>query len=91
MDKLLAEFEAMRAQNPGVLHLFKMGDFYEAFGDDAATLAHTIGLVLTERRGVRMAGLPYHQLHRYVRQLREAGQLVAVLEPIDGKYFATDV
>jgi len=58
---------------PGTLLLFRLGDFYEVFGDDAVTASKVIGLTLTKRHETPMAGLPYHAAPNYVNRLLAAG------------------
>jgi DNA mismatch repair protein MutS len=73
-----------RAANPDCLCLFRIGDFYELFYDDATVAAKVLGLTLTTRdRGpnpVPMTGFPYHQLDAYVGKLVAAGYRVAIVE-----------
>ena len=80
------QYLALRAQHPDALLLFRMGDFYEAFDEDAALLAETLGIALTSRPlgrtegRVPMAGIPHHALERYLDQLVAAGLRVALAE-----------
>ncbi len=63
--------------------LFRMGDFYELFFDDAKRAAPLMDIVLTQRGGVPMCGVPYHALQTYVSRLLEAGVKVAVAEQME--------
>ena len=80
------QYLALKAQHPDALLLFRMGDFYEAFDEDAALLAETLGIALTSRPlgrtegRVPMAGIPHHALERYLDQLVAAGLRVALAE-----------
>ncbi|MGD9688191.1 MAG: DNA mismatch repair protein MutS [Phycisphaerales bacterium] len=70
-----------KARHPECLLLFRIGDFYEMFDDDAVKASRAIGLTLTQRTaGIPMAGVPYHQLENYLRKLMAAGFRVAVCE-----------
>jgi hypothetical protein len=73
-----------KQQYPGVLLLWKVVDFYEAFGEDAEELARVLNLTLTSRPNgddrIAMAGFPVHTLDRYLRELVAAGVLAAVCE-----------
>src|SRR5260370_39926884 len=61
-----------------------MGDFYELFDQDAEKAHKLLGLTLTTRdRTLSMAGFPHHQLENYLHKLLQAGQRVAVCEPVD--------
>ncbi|HQQ56402.1 MAG TPA: DNA mismatch repair protein MutS, partial [Mesotoga sp.] len=60
--------------------LFRLGDFYETFFDDARLVADELQIVLTSRNGNPMAGVPYHAIDSYVRKLISAGHKVAICE-----------
>ena len=80
------QYLALKAQHRDALLLFRMGDFYEAFDEDAAVLAETLGIALTSRPlgkaegRIPMAGVPHHALERYLDQLVGAGHRVALAE-----------
>ncbi|NOY80693.1 MAG: DNA mismatch repair protein MutS [Kiritimatiellaeota bacterium] len=63
--------------------LFRMGDFYELFFDDAKRAAPLMDVVLTQRAGVPMCGVPYHALETYVARLLEGGVKVAIAEQVE--------
>ncbi len=72
-----------KALHPECVLLFRMGDFYELFGDDAVTAHKALGLTLTQRQnGIPMAGVPHHALDGYLRRLIEQGFRVAVCDQI---------
>ena len=71
-----------KALHPECLLLFRMGDFYELFGEDAVTAHKALGLTLTQRNNMQMAGVPYHALDSYLRRLIEQGFRVAVCDQI---------
>jgi len=78
----------VKAQNPGTILLFRIGDFYELFYEDAQTAARVLGLTLTSRdkgstNPIPMAGFPYHQLDHYLRRLIQAGFRAAVCEQVE--------
>jgi DNA mismatch repair protein MutS len=78
----------VKAQNPGTILLFRIGDFYELFYEDAQTAARVLGLTLTSRdkgstNPIPMAGFPYHQLDNYLRRLIQAGFRAAVCEQVE--------
>lgn len=79
----MRQFYRFKQAHPGCVLLFRMGDFYETFDDDAIAVSKAIGLTLTQRtEGVPMAGLPYHQKDVYIARLIEAGFRVAVADQI---------
>jgi len=84
---MMQQFEAAKARCPGALVLFRMGDFYELFGDDAREAADLLDLTLTSRDkgpdALPMAGFPYHQLDVQLVKLVAVGRRVAICEQID--------
>ena len=79
---LMAQYRAAKGAHPGMLLLFRMGDFYELFGEDAETACKILGLTITKRGDVPMAGFPYHQLELYLYKLLKEGQRVAVCDQV---------
>ncbi|MDX9978983.1 MAG: DNA mismatch repair protein MutS, partial [Lentisphaeria bacterium] len=75
--------EAKRDLAEGTILLFRMGDFYELFFDDAKRAAPLMDVVLTQRAGVPMCGVPYHALQTYVGRLLEQGAKVAIAEQME--------
>ena len=69
-----------RTLPPDTLLLFRLGDFYEMFGEDAADGARILNIALTKRNGMPMAGVPSHALDSYVRRLIKAGKRVAICD-----------
>ena len=84
---MMQQFEAAKARCPGALVFFRMGDFYELFGDDAREAAGLLDLTLTSRDkgpdALPMAGFPHHQLDTQLVKLVAAGRHVAICEQID--------
>ncbi len=84
---MMQQFEAAKDRCPGALVLFRMGDFYELFGDDAREAATLLDLTLTSRDkgpdALPMAGFPHHQLDPQLAKLVAAGRRVAICEQID--------
>ena len=73
-------WELRRQLSADTLLLFRLGDFYELFFDDATQGARLLGLTLTQRQGHPMAGIPYHAAPNYIKKLRDAGRKVAVCD-----------
>jgi DNA mismatch repair protein MutS len=86
---LLEQYEGVRGRYPGHLVLFRVGDFYETFGDDARLLSRELDVVLTARgpdsRGERvpMAGVPYHAIETYLGRLVRKGYKVALCDQVE--------
>ncbi len=80
---MLQQWDAIKKTlSPDVILLFKLGDFYEAFEEDAKIVAKTLTIALTKRGTVPMAGIPYHCLDKWVKMLVKAGYKVAVCEQL---------
>jgi DNA mismatch repair protein MutS len=84
MTPMMQQYREAKARHPGMLLLFRMGDFYELFDDDAQTAARLLGLTLTSRdKQIPMAGFPHHQLEQYLQKLLHLGHRVAVCEQVE--------
>ena len=80
----MRQYRTFKAQHPGCVLFFRMGDFYEMFFEDAVLAHKTLGVTLTQRtRGVPMAGVPYHAVEGYLRRMIQAGHRVAVCEQVE--------
>lgn len=81
---MLRQFKDLKAKHPDALLLFRCGDFYETYEDDAESASKILGITLTKRHGskVRMAGFPYHALDTYLPKLIRAGRRVAICDQI---------
>ncbi len=71
-----------RTLPPDTLLLFRLGDFYEMFADDAKDAAAILNIALTKRNGTPMAGVPHHALDGYIRRLIKAGKRVAICDQV---------
>jgi DNA mismatch repair protein MutS len=85
---LMRQYFAIKKQHPGTILLFRMGDFYETFGDDAREAHKVLGITLTKRSNgaasdVALAGFPYHSLDTYLPKLVRAGYRVAICEQVE--------
>jgi DNA mismatch repair protein MutS len=86
---MMKQYHDAKEQNPDALLLFRMGDFYELFFQDAEVIARELQLTLTTRDGlVPMAGFPHHQFEPYLRRLIQAGHRVAVCEQVEDPQLA---
>ena len=79
---LMAQYRSLKESRPEALLFFRLGDFYEMFGDDALEVSKLLGLTLTHRGDSPMCGIPYHSAKRYVSRLLSAGKKIAVAEQI---------
>jgi DNA mismatch repair protein MutS len=81
---MMQQYREAKERHPGMLLLFRMGDFYELFDADAEVAARVLGLTLTSRdKTIPMAGFPHHQLDAYLRRLLKAGHRVAVCDQVE--------
>lgn len=84
---LMQQYFRAREENPGVLLLMRVGDFYEAYGQDAETIAAAINITLTGREDggqrVSMAGVPHHASERYIAKLIRQGFRVALMDQVE--------
>jgi DNA mismatch repair protein MutS len=85
---LMRQYYAFKAKYPEAMLLYRVGDFYETYGDDAAKAADILGIVLTKRssataQSVELAGFPHHALDTYLPKLVRAGLKVAVCEQLE--------
>ena len=81
---LIEHYHAAKERHPNILLLFRCGDFYELFGEDAETASKILGLTLTSRdRTLSMAGFPHYQLETCLHRLLKAGQRVAIFEQVE--------
>ena len=80
----MRQYQELKARHPGALLLFRLGDFFELFGEDAETASRDLDLVLTSRDGeVPMCGIPHHALDGYLGRLMEKGYRVALAEQME--------
>jgi DNA mismatch repair protein MutS len=85
---LMKQYNAIKAKYPGALLLFRVGDFYEMFGEDAIRASKTLDIVLTKRANgsashIELAGFPHHSLDTYLPKLVRAGNRVAICDQLE--------
>lgn len=80
---MMEQWHMCKKKARGALLLFRLGDFYEAFYEDAILLSKTADLILTKRQGVPMSGVPAHAAQGYIEKLVKKGFLVAIAEQIE--------
>lgn len=84
----MKQYNAIKAKYPDALLLFRVGDFYETFGEDAVKASNILGIVLTKRANgaaayIDLAGFPHHSLDTYLPKLVRAGQKVAICDQLE--------
>lgn len=84
----MKQYNAIKAKYPDALLLFRVGDFYETFGEDAVKTAGILGIILTKRGAgseseIELAGFPHHSINTYLPKLVKAGQRVAICDQLE--------
>ena len=85
---LMKQYNAIKGKYPDAMLLFRVGDFYETFGEDAVKAAQVLGIVLTKRGAgseteTALAGFPHHSLNTYLPKLVKAGMRVAICDQLE--------
>ena len=85
---LMKQYNQIKGKYPDAILLFRVGDFYETFGQDAVKAAQILGILLTKRGAgstseTELAGFPHHSLHTYLPKLVRAGQRVAICDQLE--------
>ncbi|MBS0010298.1 MAG: DNA mismatch repair protein MutS [Bacteroidales bacterium] len=93
---LMKQYYRIKEQHPDAILLFRVGDFYETFGEDAIRSSEILGITLTRRANgaaswVELAGFPYHALDTYLPKLVRAGQRVAICEQLEDPKMAKKI
>lgn len=86
-NTLITQYSEMKKKHPDAVLLFRVGDFYELFGNDAVTASEILGITLTRRANgkdkyIELAGFPHHALDTYLPRLVRAGKRVAICEQL---------
>lgn len=80
---LMKQYHQIKVQYPDALLLFRVGDFYETFEEDAVKCSEALNIVLTNRSNTKLAGFPYHALNNYLSKLVKAGFRVAICDQLE--------
>ncbi len=93
---LMKQYNAIKAKYPGALLLFRVGDFYETFGQDAISASNVLDIVLTKRGNgsaseIELAGFPHHALDTYLPKLVRAGHRVAICDQLEDPRFVKGI
>jgi DNA mismatch repair protein MutS len=93
---LMKQYNAIKAKYPGALLLFRVGDFYETFGQDAVAASKVLEIVLTKRGNgsaseIELAGFPHHALDSYLPRLVRAGHRVAICDQLEDPRFVKGI
>ena len=96
MTPMMKQYYDFKAQCPEAILLFRCGDFYETYGEDAVTASKVLGIVLTKRSSamadaIPMAGVPYHAIDNYLPKLIRAGYKVAICDQLEDPKLAKNI
>src|SRR5882672_9988715 len=80
---LMQQYQDLKARHAGEILLFRLGDFYELFDEDARRAAPLLEVVLTQRQGIPMCGVPAHSIEPYIAKLLKAGLRVAIADQME--------
>ena len=83
LTPLMKQYEELKSSYPNEILLFRLGDFYEIFGEDARAASPVLEVVLTQRQGVPMCGVPHHAMARYISKLLKKNFRVAIAEQME--------
>jgi DNA mismatch repair protein MutS len=87
---MLDQYRRLKAEHPGTILFFRMGDFYETFGEDALVASRVLGITLTSRDkkkegSLPLAGVPHHAVDGYLRTLVNEGHSVAIADQMESE------
>ena len=85
---LMRQYTQIKAKHPKAMLLFRVGDFYETFGEDAIKASNILGIILTKRKNgaaahIELAGFPHHSINTYLPKLVRAGERVAICDQLE--------
>lgn len=92
----MKQYNSIKAKYPDALLLFRVGDFYETFGEDAVKTARILGIILTKRGAgseneIELAGFPHHSINNYLPKLVKAGERVAICDQLEDPKLTKDI
>ena len=100
MSPFMKQYNELKTKHPDALLLFKIGDFYETYDEDAVKAGEILGITVTRKfnskdkgsdgHALKLAGFPYHALDTYLPKLIRAGERVCICENLDGKFAIVD-
>ena len=83
LSPVMKQFQELKATYPNATILFRCGDFYETYQEDAEVVAKTLGITLTKKDDIKIAGFPYHALDQYLPKLIRHGMRVAICDQLE--------
>lgn len=83
LTPLMKQYHEIKQRHPDIIVFFRLGDFYEMFGEDAQHASKLLNITLTARQGVPMCGVPHHSVQQYIERLLKQGCKIAVCEQLE--------
>jgi DNA mismatch repair protein MutS len=91
LTPLMRQYQQIKQQYKDCILMFRLGDFYEMFGEDAIKSSPVLGVVLTKRQDVPMCGVPFHSVNNYISKLLNHGFKVAICEQVEDPKLAKGI
>ncbi len=91
LTPLMKQYQQIKKQHKDCILMFRLGDFYEMFGEDAIKSAPILGVVLTKRQDFPMCGVPFHSVNNYIAKLLNSGFKVAICEQVEDPKLAKGI
>ena len=82
LTPMMRQYHEIKEEHPDEVLFFRLGDFYEMFGEDAIEVSRLLNLTLTRRGDAPMCGIPFHAASSYLKRLLDAGRKVAICEQL---------
>ncbi len=83
LTPMMKQYYELKKEQQDKFLFFRLGDFYELFGDDAKEASKILSILLTHRNGIPMCGIPHHQFHNYAHKIIKQGRKIAIAEQIN--------
>ena len=80
---MMLQYKKIKSKYPDCILFFRLGDFYEMFGEDAEIASSILEIALTKRNDEKMCGIPFHAADSYIHKLIKAGKKIAICEQIE--------
>ena len=83
LSLMIKQFQELKVKHPDATILFRCGDFFETYQEDAEAIANRLGITLTKKDGIKMAGFPYYVLDEYLHKLIRYGMRIVICDHIE--------
>lgn len=83
LSLMMKQFQELKVKHPGATLLFRCGDFFETYQEDAEAIANRLGITLTKKDGIKMAGFPHYVLDEYLPKLIRYGMRIVICDHIE--------